>query len=287
MSAAKTHRHPSGISISFDAPTHRYTDSRGCSYTSVSTLIKRLFAVFDAPAAAARVATREQRPVAAVLADWAGKSAAACRLGTRAHAVAEAAVLGHDPRAALAAITGEAASAAEPESERERAAFAAAWSAAQQTRAGCLTVHPEAMLADPESLTAGTADLIVLREITGSNEGVWAVMDYKSNEHLDAESKYGERALPPYEHLQDCHLVRYSLQLHLYRWLLCHAGYLRPASAVALYIVHLAPGAAEPVWVAPLDLRAEADAIMRGRRAELATTRHVIARAGRGEGGEC
>jgi hypothetical protein len=136
MTATKTHVHPSGITIYFDAQAHVYGDDSGCTYTPVSTVIKRLFAEFDAPAAAARVASREQRPVADVLADWAAKSAASCRLGTRTHAVAEAAVLAQDPRAALVALTGDCVGGGEPESERERAAFAAAWSAAQQIRSG-------------------------------------------------------------------------------------------------------------------------------------------------------
>ena len=246
----KTALHPTGITITFDPAAHRYTDSRGRGpYDSVTSIVSALFAPFDpAGQIAASVAHRTGKDPATVQAEWAAKGAAACALGTRAHETAEATVLALPPPHT-------------PTSPRERAAFAAAYSAAAQIRSASATVHPETILADPDSLTAGTADILAVRR----RDSTIILGDYKTNEHIGSTSRYNNRALPPYHHLDDCHLTRYSIQLHLYAWIL-RAHYLAPTDALEMILIHLAPDQPEPQWISLQDMSAEANDIMRRRR---------------------
>ena len=247
----KTAIHPSGLTITFDPSRHRYTDSLGRGpYDSVTRIVASLFPPFDADGAiAAGVAARTGKDPATVQAEWKAKGDTACRLGTRTHEIAEAILLGlHPPHT--------------PTSPRERAAFAAAFSAATQVRSASASIHPEAILADPDSLTAGTADLLAVRR----RDKAIILVDWKTSKRIDVRSEYNSRALPPYAHLDDCKLVHYSLQLHVYAWILQHAGYLPAEQAVMMSLVHLAPDNAEPIWLDVLDLSREADQIMCKRR---------------------
>lgn len=250
----KTATHPSGITITFDPSLHRYTDSLGRGpYDSVTSIVSALFPPFDPTGQiAAGVAHRTGKDQATVQAEWAAKGAAACTLGTRTHETAEATVLGQPPPHT-------------PTSPRERAAFAAAYSAASAIRSASATVHPEVILADPSSLTAGTCDILAVRR----RDSTLILGDYKTNEHIEPSSCHKVRALPPYQHLDDCHLTRYSIQLHLYAWVL-RAHYLRQDDALEMILIHLQPDNPEPQWLAVLDMSAEANDIMRKRRERLA-----------------
>jgi hypothetical protein len=250
----KTAKHPTGITITFDPAAHRYTDSLGRGpYDSVTSIVGALFHPFDPTGQiAAGVAHRTGKDPATVQAEWAAKGAAACHLGTRTHETAEATVLGQPPPHT-------------PTSPRERAAFAAAYSAASVIRSASATVHPEVILSDPDSLTAGTCDILAVRR----RDSTLILGDYKTNEHIEPTSRYKVRALPPYGHLEDCHLVRYSIQLHLYAWIL-RAHYLRPDDALEMILIHLAPDNPEPQWLEVIDMSAEAADIMQKRRERLA-----------------
>jgi hypothetical protein len=250
----KTAKHPTGITITFDPAAHRYTDSLGRGpYDSVTSIVSALFAPFDQDGQiAAGVAHRTGKDPATVQAEWSAKGDAACTLGTRTHETAEATVLGQPPPHA-------------PTSPRERAAFAAAYSAATQIRSASATVHPEVILADPSSLTAGTCDILAVRR----RDSALILGDYKTNEHIEPTSRYKTRALPPYQHLDDCHLTRYSVQLHLYAWIL-RAHYLAPSDALQLVLIHLQPDNPEPQWLEVIDMSAEAADIMQKRRDRMA-----------------
>jgi hypothetical protein len=250
----KTARHPTGITITFDPTHHRYADSRlRGPYDSVTSIVSSLFPPFDPTGQiAAGVAHRTGKDPATVQAEWQAKGAAACTLGTRAHETAEATVLALPPPHT-------------PTSPRERAAFAAAFTAATLIRSASASVHPETILADPDSLTAGTADILAVRR----RDSTLILGDYKTNEHIEATSKYRNHALPPYQHLDDCHLTRYSLQLHLYAWIL-RAHYLAPADPLEMILIHLQPDNPEPQWIQLQDMAAEANDIMRKRRERVA-----------------
>ena len=45
----------------------------------------------------------------------------------------------------------------------------------------------------------------------------FCIFDYKTNKEVNIKNKYKEKLLPPFDHLDNCELVKYSLQLLIYR----------------------------------------------------------------------
>jgi hypothetical protein len=75
-------------------------------------------------------------------------------------------------------------------------------------------IHPEYLLYNEEYLICGQADRLQV------SNGLLNCRDYKSNKKIDRVSWNGKKMmLPPIQHLQDCHLTHYSLQLSLYTWI--------------------------------------------------------------------
>lgn len=256
----KIARHPTGIDIYFDAESHRYWDSTEKSYQSTTQIVRELFPPFDATAISERKAAREGIDAAALRAEWTANGAAAADDGTRVHECAEDSILCRKPRHA-------------PRTPKERAAFRAVWDAAQMIRSKSASVHPEIILADPETLTAGQADLI---SIKSDQTGV-ILTDWKTWKTPETENKYGQRALPPYEHLHDTNIIHAALQLAIYTWIL-RAHYFKPSETITTVIGHIAPDATEVSWLALPDLSREADAIMQARRADVGRIRALAGR---------
>jgi ATP-dependent exoDNAse (exonuclease V) beta subunit len=51
-------------------------------------------------------------------------------------------------------------------------------------------------------------------------EDKYVLFDYKSNKEVGTKNKYKEKLLKPFQHLDNCELVKYSLQLLIYRKIL-------------------------------------------------------------------
>lgn len=75
-------------------------------------------------------------------------------------------------------------------------------------------VYPEFLCYHPEYAVCGQIDRV---EVINN---VINIIDYKSNKEIKREGFRGKRMLPPINHLQDCHLMHYSLQLSLYAYIL-------------------------------------------------------------------
>lgn len=81
--------------------------------------------------------------------------------------------------------------------------------------------YPEMLLWNDENEIAGLADRIWLT--TENNIRYADIDDYKSNKEIKTKSPY--KMLIPVEHLDDCHLSHYSLQLSIYLWMLKQFGF--------------------------------------------------------------
>lgn len=229
-----------GAPLYFDQPTHRYhcgprpdwDPGAYCSdpveLVSVTRFVKHYFPEFDAPTIAARVAARDGRPVAEVLQEWEATGAAACLIGTRVHAIAEDAMCGRTPRHA-------------PESDRERTLMGAAWQCVQDLRAAGwqLLAAEQPVFSDRLGL-AGTIDLSAR-----DPDGRLVILDWKTNETIDATAKYGGKGLGPCAGLDDCHLIRYALQLQTYAAILQLDRW--AAEPVGVLLLHVTPAGVVPV----------------------------------------
>ena len=220
--------------IQFEPRAHRYTLD-GQELVSVSSVIARAKPPFDAPSAAARVAAREGRTSAEVLAEWERKRVRSCTLGTAVHEHI-AAALGY---AAVPAPSGT------PQTD----AFRRWWQMAQRN---LQPVHVEWVVGDAALGIAGTVDLVAYSRKTEQ----YHLLDWKTNGEFKTESPWGT-LLAPFADLPDCYLSHYSLQLSLYRLIIERAGVLdQPLGAG--YIVHLsAAGDATPYRAHDLRARLE------------------------------
>lgn len=78
---------------------------------------------------------------------------------------------------------------------------------------------------------AGTCDLIELFD-----DNSFITFDFKSNKRFTIKSKYNKFLLHPLEHLPECDLTTYSLQLWIYNLMLEEHGYKIKKGSTILYI---------------------------------------------------
>lgn len=221
MPASVTVTNPAGVECVFDEATHTYRTGM-LLLTSVTSFVKHFFPPFDAASIAARVAKRDGKTPEAVLAEWEAKRNASARLGTRVHEVAEDAVLGREPRH-------------QPETEHERALMAAAWQQVADMRDnGWEFVGAEMVVFSEPLRLAGCIDLVA-RDTHGT---LW-LLDWKTNESIDMNAKYGGTGNYPIQALPDCNHVHYSLQLATYEAILRRGGYIGREEQVGMALLHL------------------------------------------------
>ena len=236
---------PRGVTINFSAREHLYwTDfpadgAAACAatYVSATTLLKRYFRPFDEKAMAEQVARKRGLMPAQVIVEWGMTREAASRFGTRTHEICEDTLNGLPPRH-------------RPETERERVIFRHGWEYAVQVRANMKVVAVEQIVFSERLRIAGTIDFCA-RDRNGT---LW-ILDWKTNKAIRTANDYGETGLAPIEHLPECEMSKYALQLSLYEWILRSEGYIRRADPVNRALVHLTD--AGPVFIPCADMTRE------------------------------
>lgn len=221
MPAASMTTHPiTGAVCRFDEAAHIYETERAGILTPVSALVANYFPAFDAPAHAARVAKVRGVTPDAILAEWEAKRNTAARLGTRVHEVAEDILAGSPPRHI-------------PESDREQAMMRSVWDYIAVLRdQGWAFLATELVVFSESWHLAGTIDLLAR-----TPAGKLCILDWKTNQELHDESRYGVKGLGPCAALDDSSLVRYSLQLSTYAAIARHEGY--TAEDIAIGVLHV------------------------------------------------
>ena len=81
-----------------------------------------------------------------------------------------------------------------------------------------ILVKSEFVIGDERSRIAGTLDNLSLDTKTHD----LVIFDYKTNKKIEKENKYGEKLLGHLDHLDNCELNTYALQLWLYRLIIEH-----------------------------------------------------------------
>lgn len=83
--------------------------------------------------------------------------------------------------------------------------------------------YPELLLWNDDYRIAGQSDKVFITTIKDTR--YVDVDDYKTNKKISTKGFRGQKMLPPLSHLDDCHLIHYSLAISLYAWMLERAGY--------------------------------------------------------------
>ena len=205
-------RNPAGVEIVFTESDHRYCsviDGREVEYVSGTSLVGRYFKPFDADKFAPLTARKLHVTAEEVKRMWAEKGEQAARFGTRCHEVCEDVLLGRPVRNT-------------PENPREDSTFKFTVPFVEGVARKFAGIEPEKVVFDPRLRVAGTIDVFARSR---DQDNLFYIFDWKTNERLDRENKYGDLMLGPVAHLQDTAYNHYLLQLNLYEYLLRFGGY--------------------------------------------------------------
>lgn len=192
--------------VTFDEPSHSYTNTHGTKYISATTLTGKFKQPFDKVAVATAYAKKNGNTPEYWIEKWAGITKHACERGTRFHKMKEDWMLGS------AAIIHE-----------EKAVPVIKIEGFTEPNIDYSTlpdgVYPELLLWNHYWGIAGIADIVTF------DGEYFDIDDYKTNKKIDCTSykhpRYGYKMMkPPLNHLMDCNLIHYSLQLSIYAYML-------------------------------------------------------------------
>lgn len=259
MKKAKHRVLPFEIQFIEENDRHDYIDNEGSDYISVTTLIHRFFPAFDAPAAAARVAARENVPVADILASWDKKRDESCAYGTLVHNYAEACVKRDTPP--------------KPISGHTLMAYDAVNEALRMISAHYDILGAEKIVFDPVYRVAGTIDLPLRHRATGR----LCIADWKTNQAIDMTPRFSGMGLPPIAHIPDCNGNHYRLQFALYAEIMRGSGYVPPETEFSNAIIYIPPMTGKAVWIPVPDAPEEARAILNAWESDFFTVANLQA----------
>ncbi len=112
-------------------------------------------------------------------------------------------------------------------------------------------MYPELVLWNHDARLAGRADRVYLGHLLMGQYRLADIEDHKTNKKLASRSYYDYKTgkyrmlLAPMDHLMDCELIHYTLQLSLYQWMLEQMGF-EPGLRRILYHPPLLPDMGKP-----------------------------------------
>ena len=77
-------------------------------------------------------------------------------------------------------------------------------------------IKSEFVIGDPKLKLTGTLDNLSYNK----EEKTLSIFDYKTNKEIKMHNKYGEKFLPPLDHLDVCEYNKYGIQIWLYKLIL-------------------------------------------------------------------
>ena len=189
--------------ITFEPGLHRYHDTSGQEYRSVSRLLNTIEMPFDREGISMAMAKGSKAKQAEILAGWDAKRDSSIARGNWIHDNLEKF---HE--------LGTCDETLNPVVEQIKPLYK-----------DYFRVYTEVLLSNSEYKIAGQTDLVVQRQRT--EKSLYDFYDYKTNESKGIEfdsigrkkspwSHYNKFFLPPFEHIEYCNYNRYSLQLSLY-----------------------------------------------------------------------
>lgn len=229
-------RTPRGIEIVFEEEPHVYysdlplVDKNGKSYkpvhvvyTSGTKFVHKFAAPFDPDGKITEGCARKRGiSVEQLKFEWKQKSKDACDMGTRVHATCEDFFYNRPQRF-------------QPLTEKEFRLMDAGIVAARNFRAKFKILGVEQLVGDVDIQLAGSIDLLAYDPATGT---YW-ILDWKTNEKIERDNRYGAKMLEPIHYLPDCNAVHYGLQLSTYEMILRKGAYIAADAKVRRAIIHL------------------------------------------------
>lgn len=178
--------------VVFNEEEHTY-HLNGKQLTGVSSIVKKFKEEFDSDYWSKRKAQERGVTQEAMLAEWKAKADKACAEGTEFHLHAQLRIEGKGK-----------------ESNSPKAKAFDKWF--EDSSRFIVPVGCEVILWDEGLGIAGTTDLIFY----STKSRRFHVADWKTNGKFETESRY-RNLKPPFQHLPDCELSGYSIQVGIYR----------------------------------------------------------------------
>jgi hypothetical protein len=201
---ALKHPHERDADIDMRAEDHTYTIKGECDYESCTTVVKNYFAKFDADGIIDRMMAKPDWPSSKyygmtkeeIKDMWTRNGQAAAQYGTDMHALIE------DHYNGMYRVVDE----------PEYAMFLDFL----QDHAHMVPFRTEMKVYDEDIKVCGTIDMLFLNP----EDGTLSIYDWKFSKEIQYKNNFKKKALAPLQHLDDCNVVHYSLQLNLYRTIL-------------------------------------------------------------------
>jgi len=207
--------------ITFFDKNHTYTINGNPAKTSVSGAIKKYDKEFDSKRVASFVAKKEKKSVEQVLKEWDYKRDYSCHKGSEFHKFVENFLERRKiaiDKDALHIFMVE-------QSIKNNSEFIDGYyndmahlisnfmNFYEWWKKDHILLKSEFVIGDKESGLCGTLDNLSYNKKTKK----LVIFDYKTNREIKMENPRGETLLDPFKHLQSCELVKYSLQIWLYK----------------------------------------------------------------------
>jgi len=202
--------------VTFSEENHLYLLDGKEKMVSGTTFIKSFFPKFEKDKIAFFYGRKHGMTKDQVLAMWSEKGTRAAEYGTNCHYYAECIIKGELPP--------------KPKNEKEEKTFQRIRMAVDGMSNHIEFIDSEMIVFSPKHMIAGTIDLLA----RSKNTNIVYVLDWKTNEKVEFENRYGEYAYFPIEDLPNCNGMHYTLQLNLYRYLLINEGYVDADTQMAL-----------------------------------------------------
>jgi hypothetical protein len=227
MTLALVHRHERDNLIHFDEPTHIYTiKGTNEGYCSITKLIHQFFGHFDPDAVITNMMRSQKWPKSkwygmtreAIKAAWSANGRMASEAGTAVHLAIEMVMNGSPERI--------------PKYIDDSPEMKYFWKYWKNHSATWEPWRTEWEVWDESLKLAGSIDMVYKHKTNGT----YAIYDWKRTKEIKMENSW-QSGLGPINHLPDCNLWHYTLQLNLYKWLLeTHYGIV--ISELALIVLH-------------------------------------------------
>ncbi|MCF0203761.1 MAG: PD-(D/E)XK nuclease family protein [Muribaculaceae bacterium] len=192
--------------IHFDPVPHKYTDSKGTAFTSVTSWVHEFSPPQDWDEIAKKSAAKNGCTPEELRAKWKRAGDYSCDLGTEVHAYMEN-LMQHKryvPHFDMAKW---------PEMPADYDSRIPACNAAyQMITQTYIPVREELIVHNSDWGLCGTIDLLAYNTKTGQ----YAILDYKTNKEIKNDNPW-QRMMPPFSDFPDANYYHYSLQLSTYK----------------------------------------------------------------------
>ena len=234
MYMIKTAKNPSGNTVIFNEDKHTYkVKETRQRLKSCTKFIKMFTPEFDDDYFSKKKAKDLGIPQEDVLEMWEKKRVRSTDLGTAVHEWAEAYLLNEElPK---------------PRNNRVKRRIETLKPIIEYLANEFVFIDSEKIIFSEKLGISGTIDLLMKKDNT------IYIFDWKTNKEIKKVNNWGNKMLEPIEHLDDCNLIHYMLQLNIYKKILIEENYFPKNTKFSMCIFHITDEDVIPYHIEHMD----------------------------------